>query len=644
MGRYARPRYGRRLAVVAVAVPVTLVLFGAFASAALAGNFFATGHDLDFHCTTETSPDECGYYKLVTTLARGGSNLPLLILDRDSTSDGAVGSSGDADSPLEAVSSLNLAYSNLASTTANPSSPPYVVEDPQGLQPTIINGTPPSGITTSSTWASTPLVNSSGQPLWSAIIVASDTNCGGCDLNNIDGTHLDSDQINARASDIQRFFNAGGGLLYLAGASDAFSADGVSGKDVYYASVPVPLGGQPVSAPFTVTSAGTGLGITDAMANCCATHNSFTLPGAGSSLQVAETDSAGFAESLFITGGTVCPTGFCVAAPPSLSTSAPKVLSSKGAAFSGSVDPEGLATTAHFEYGLDPKYGGGGPIVYDHSTPTQNVGSDFASHSVTASVAGLVPNALYHVRLVASNSAGTVDGPDVTFTTKKDPPPPSPVLGKSLNASVVSGLVLIKLPGGAHAADRFSGNALTKGAGFIPLTEPRQLPVGTDFDARRGTMRLVAATGHGHKTQQGTFSSGLFKVGQTRSRVSKGLATMTLLEGLFKGGPSYSVCEAHGVRAGAAVAGSPVAQAARLSKKILQTLHASENHGRFRTRGRYSAATVRGTKWDTVDRCDGTLTVVHRGTVSVRDFKRRKTITVHAGHSYLARAVLKKTH
>jgi hypothetical protein len=60
--------------------------------------------------------------------------------------------------------------------------------------------------------------------------------------------------------------------------------------------------------------------------------------------------------------------------------------------------------------------------------------------------------------------------------------------------------------------------------------------------------------------------------------------------------------------------------------------------GRFRTRGRYSAATVRGTIWDTIDRCDGTLTRVRRGVVVVRDFRKRRKITLRAGKSYLARA------
>jgi hypothetical protein len=38
-------------------------------------------------------------------------------------------------------------------------------------------------------------------------------------------------------------------------------------------------------------------------------------------------------------------------------------------------------------------------------------------------------------------------------------------------------------------------------------------------------------------------------------------------------------------------------------------------HGRFRSQGRYSAATVRGTIWSTIDECDGTRTVSFRGHV-----------------------------
>jgi hypothetical protein len=104
---------------------------------------------------------------------------------------------------------------------------------------------------------------------------------------------------------------------------------------------------------------------------------------------------------------------------------------------------------------------------------------------------------------------------------------------------------------------------------------------------------------------------------------------MSLLEGAFRGGPTFASCPK-------AAADNPVAQAA-LSRKILQTLHASERRGRFSTRGRYSAATVRGTNWNTIDRCTGTSTVVNVGVVSVQDFARHRTVIVLAGHHYLAR-------
>jgi ferric-dicitrate binding protein FerR (iron transport regulator) len=61
-------------------------------------------------------------------------------------------------------------------------------------------------------------------------------------------------------------------------------------------------------------------------------------------------------------------------------------------------------------------------------------------------------------------------------------------------------------------------------------------------------------------------------------------------------------------------------------------------HGHFRTRGRNSAATVRGTAFTMKDTCAGTLTSVSRGSLTVRDFTLRKNVTVKAHRRYLARA------
>ena len=304
-------------------------------------------------------------------------------------------------------------------------------------------------------------------------------------------------------------------------------------------------------------------------------------------------------------------------ASPTVVTGAPTVQSS-AAGLAGSVNPQGLTTTAHFEYGLDSRYtkpGTSGP-VYDQSTTDEPVGTDFSVHSVLASVTGLVPNALYHARLVATNDDGTTFGPDVVFKTPADAPPAPPALGASFNVAPVSGLVTIKLHGS-----------------FVPLTEERSIPAGTIINTLKGTLKLITATGKKHKDQNGKFGGAVFKVTQFGSGKNKGLTTLALVEGGFKGAPSYAACKTKSTKQ---------ASIAAVSKKTLQLLHGSDNHAKFRTKGRYSAATIRGTVWTIADRCDGTIVHVTRGLVDVTDFVRHITVVVHAGHTYLALAKPKK--
>ena len=155
----------------------------------------------------------------------------------------------------------------------------------------------------------------------------------------------------------------------------------------------------------------------------------------------------------------------------------------------------------------------------------------------------------------------------------------------------------------------------------MPLEDARQVPVGSFLDTTRGSVEMVSATGSGTRTQTGKFSAGLFQILQSRARAQKGLTELRLK------GSSFNRCRARGGRAGAA----------QLSRRAIRRLRANAR-GRFRTRGRHSAATVRGTVWVTTDRCDGTLTQVKRGKVTVRDLRRKRTITLTAGKSYLAKA------
>ncbi len=253
------------------------------------------------------------------------------------------------------------------------------------------------------------------------------------------------------------------------------------------------------------------------------------------------------------------------------------------------------------------------------------VGATFSTVATPAPVAGVSG-----ATAISAGGAHTL-----ALTSSGSVAPPPPVLGKTVDVAPVSGIVLIKPPPGRFFAPLGSATASAapaKGRVFVPLTEARQIPSGSQIDARRGFLRVTTASARRGATQAGVFGGALFKLAQSRKGVSKGLTSLSLLEGAFPGAPSYTSCKAH-----KATDGSKPAARAASPNPVLQALHAHAQ-GRFRTQGRYSGATVRGTVWDTIDRCDGTLTIVYRGTVDVYDFKHRKTIAVRAGHSYLAKA------
>jgi hypothetical protein len=261
-----------------------LIVFGALSvlalipGQALAGRLVATGHDADFHCSTGTDVNgpQCHYIAVAIGAVRAGApnpTLPVLVLDRGG---------------LEMQKAIDNAFG--AGTV------PMKVVDPRSDEFKAL----PINVAT-----------------YSAVAVASDSTCGGCDLNEFDATP-DSDAINARKADFESFFNAGGGIFAAAGARHG-DGDASTGADNYYSFLPLTVGGVAVAAPFTLTDIGKSLGLEDSKAspaigthddiNCCPTHNSFKIPAGGSALQVAEKDSKGSAETLIakgtISGGTI---------------------------------------------------------------------------------------------------------------------------------------------------------------------------------------------------------------------------------------------------------------------------------------------------------------------------------------------------
>jgi len=72
--------------------------------------------------------------------------------------------------------------------------------------------------------------------------------------------------------------------------------------------------------------------------------------------------------------------------------------------------------------------------------------------------------------------------------------------------------------------------------------------------------------------------------------------------GVLVGGAQGADLNAHGLTVSTRSPGLP------LAREAAGAPGARPGGGRFRTRGRYSSATVRGTDWTVTDRCDGTLT------------------------------------
>ena len=196
---------------------------------------------------------------------------------------------------------------------------------------------------------------------------------------------------------------------------------------------------------------------------------------------------------------------------------------------------------------------------------------------------------------------------------------------KTVNATVVSGDVFVKLPAGSGAA-RASARKPPKG--FKRLEGAETIPVGSTLDTAHGRVKVrSAADTKAKKLQSGQFFRGRFTIRQSRiKKRSKKLITELRLTG-------SSFKKACKPKAKASIS----AKRKKKSKKRVRRLFGNAK-GSFRTSGRNAAATVRGTRWGVQDRCDGTLVTVQRGRVEVRDKVKRKTVIVRTGHTYLARA------
>jgi hypothetical protein len=201
------------------------------------------------------------------------------------------------------------------------------------------------------------------------------------------------------------------------------------------------------------------------------------------------------------------------------------------------------------------------------------------------------------VRLTATRTAGDYnDGyvDNVSLTLAEGVAQATvPVFHETVVVSKVSGTIRVRRPGSRN---------------FVVLGGADDIPLGSTVDAKRGVVELSSVPRAGGPVQKARFYDGIFVV-----RQPGGITELRLSEALAR------------------------CRGASASAKPKRRRLWGEGSGAFRTTGRYSAATVRGTKWLVQDSCAGTLTRVTQGSVTVRDFRARKTVIVRAGKRYLAK-------
>ena len=343
---------------------------------------------------------------------------------------------------------------------------------------------------------------------------------------------------------------------------------------------------------------------------------------------VTVSDGSKFGATASIAGET--------AEPPAVGDEAAKNVTDTTATLSADVNPNGTATTYVVDYGTTTDYG--------QQTPAASVGGGSDPQAASQGLSGLKPQTTYHFRFQATNAGGTTLGPDATFTTAPPPapeappeappapPPPTPPAAPAGPPAPVQGVSVDVLP--------FLGTVLVNG---VPLQAGQQIPLGATVDVTHGTVILLSIVNG--VIQQMQFAGGVFQVFQ----LPDGTTQLTLVD------EDFSVCAAFKpptakAKVKAKKPNAKVKPKPKKSKTTRKTTRqvAAKNQapivgelwgngkGSFQTKGRYAAATVRGTIYHVADRCDGTLTEVQQGVVTVQDFVHNRTVTVNPGENYLA--------
>jgi hypothetical protein len=120
---------------------------------------------------------------------------------------------------------------------------------------------------------------------------------------------------------------------------------------------------------------------------------------------------------------------------PELASAAAGDITNTSATINGAVNANGSSTIVKFDYGLTALYGSSVNAIQNPVTGNSTI-------NVNAVLTGLTPGATYHFRVTATNSGGTSNGSDLSFTTHQLPEARTdPATSVAITTATLNGMV-----------------------------------------------------------------------------------------------------------------------------------------------------------------------------------------------------------
>ena len=206
-----------------------------------------------------------------------------------------------------------------------------------------------------------------------------------------------------------------------------------------------------------------------------------------------------------------------------------------------------------------------------------------------------------------------------------------PVAGVNTIVRQVSGEVFVKLPAGNSRLGFRGMVAAFQDSGFVSLKGVASVPIGSTVDTRKGEIAMESAANgfaggdRRARRQSARIRAGLFLIKQGRAKrratTSERRKSISLDVGLLSPPRAEAICQR-----------GPAKGIVRTMSMVVK--------GNYRALGGASTATARDATFNTTDRCDGTLTEVGKGRVSLKVVGKREPVVVRGGSAYLSKAKL----